>query len=124
MPMALIVTRNVPNRYKGFLASYMLEITPGVFVAPRMTKAVRERVWTLMTEWSESLDADAGILLLWPDPKQGGGLGLRFVGWPRKEFVDCEGMWLSVAKATKAQLAAMEADSLATTADPEEDRPS
>ena len=43
--MTVIVTVNVDARYRGFLASAMLEIAPGVYTAPRMTSGIRERVW-------------------------------------------------------------------------------
>ena len=42
--MTVVVTRNVPGRYRGFLASCMLEVAPGVYTNPGMTRAVRERV--------------------------------------------------------------------------------
>ena len=44
MPMTVLVTRNAPMRYRGFLASCMLELAAGVYTSPRMTRAVRERV--------------------------------------------------------------------------------
>ena len=34
MPMCVIVTRDVPARFRGFLASCMLEIAPGVYTQP------------------------------------------------------------------------------------------
>ena len=30
MAMAVVVTRNVEDRYRGFLASVMLEVAPGI----------------------------------------------------------------------------------------------
>ena len=33
----VIVTINVEGRYRGFLASAMLEIAPGVYTSPNMT---------------------------------------------------------------------------------------
>lgn len=47
MPMTMVVTRDVEARYRGFLTSTMLEIAPGVYVAPRLSKGVRERVWAV-----------------------------------------------------------------------------
>ena len=35
--MVVIVTRDVADRFRGFLASCMLEIAPGVYTAPRMS---------------------------------------------------------------------------------------
>ena len=36
--MTVVVTVNVESRYRGFLASVMLEIAPGVYTGPRMTR--------------------------------------------------------------------------------------
>ena len=49
--MTVIVTVNVDARYRGFLASAMLEIAPGVYTAPRMTSGIRERVWDVLADW-------------------------------------------------------------------------
>ena len=54
MPMTVVVTRNVAPRYRGFLASVMLEIAPGVYTSPRMSRAVRERVWEVLTGWFDT----------------------------------------------------------------------
>ncbi|MEI2616046.1 MAG: type I-E CRISPR-associated endoribonuclease Cas2e [Thermomicrobiales bacterium] len=51
------MTRNVPDRFRGFLASVMCEVTPGVYTSPGMTRAVRERVWAVMEEWFDAGDA-------------------------------------------------------------------
>ena len=48
MPMCVIVTRDVPARFRGFLASCMLEIAPGVYTQPDMSASVRERAWTVL----------------------------------------------------------------------------
>ena len=40
--MTIVVTVNVEARYRGFLASTMLEIAPGVYTSPRMTSGIRE----------------------------------------------------------------------------------
>jgi CRISPR-associated protein Cas2 len=51
MALVTIVTRDVADRFRGFLASVMLEVAPCTYVSPRMSKGVRERVWRVMTEW-------------------------------------------------------------------------
>lgn len=102
MSMTIAVTRNAPNRFRGFFASCMLEVTPGVYVAPRMKKAIRERVWKTVMEWSELLPADAGIILFWKSRNAASGLGMKLVGWPQTELVDHEGTWLAVRQLTKA----------------------
>ena len=45
MPMTMVMTRDVAARYRGFLASVMPEIAPGVYVSPELSKGVRERIW-------------------------------------------------------------------------------
>ena len=47
MPMCVIVTRDVENRYRGFLGSVMLEIAPGVYAYPRLNVKVRKQIWSL-----------------------------------------------------------------------------
>lgn len=102
MSMTIAVTRNTPNRFDGFLCSCMQEIAPGVYVAPRMKKAVRERVWNVMLEWSDLMPEDGGVVLFWKSRTAPSGLGIRLVGWPKKEFIDHEGMWLTVRGLTDA----------------------
>lgn len=100
MAMTVAVTRNTPDRFNGFLASCMHDIAPGVYVAPRMKKSVRERVWTVMLDWSELLPSDGGVVLFWKSRTAPSGLGMRFVGWPKKELVEHEGVWLTVRALT------------------------
>ena len=100
--MTIAVTRNTPGRFNGFLASCMQEIAPGVYVAPTMKKAVRERVWNVMMEWSELLPEDAGVVLFWRNPSAPSKLSIRLLGWPKKEFVEHEGLWLTLRDLTEA----------------------
>lgn len=100
--MTIAVTRNTPNRFNGFLASCMQEIAPGVYVAPVMKKAVRERVWNVMMEWSEMLPDDGGVVLFWRDSDAPSGLQIRLLGWPKKEFIEHEGLWLTHRDLTEA----------------------
>ena len=43
--MAVVVTVNVEGRYRGSLASVMLEI------APEMTNCIRGRIWDMLLRW-------------------------------------------------------------------------
>jgi CRISPR-associated protein Cas2 len=95
MDMTVVVTRNAPERYRGFLASCMLEVAPGVYTSPRMSDGVRERVWDVCLEWSGSLPADGGVLLTWRDTGAPSGQGLRVIGWAKSDIVDHGGVWLA-----------------------------
>ncbi len=93
MPMTVIVTRNVEARYRGFLASTMLEMAPGVYVSPDLSKGVRERVWSVLTKWYVHL-GNGAIVLIVADPTATGGLRLDFLGDPPKEIWDGDGVLL------------------------------
>lgn len=102
MSMTVVVTRNLPERFHGFLASCMLVVAPGVFVAPTMRKAIRERVWQVMNEWASLVPADGGIAMFWKSQDAPSGLGLRMIGWPKKELLEHEGIWLTMSPLTQA----------------------
>jgi CRISPR-associated protein Cas2 len=101
MTMTVIVTRNVAPRFRGFLASVMLEIAPGVYTGPRMSKGVRERIWTVLTGWFEAgatvgqhPEDAASIVMTWHDKEAPGGQGIETLGVPAKTLVDVDGMLL------------------------------
>lgn len=95
MAMTLVVTRNVPERFRGFLASVMCEVTSGVYTAPKMTRAVRDRVWAVMDEWFQATaNPDQAVVMTWPDPKAPGGQMFRTLGIPRICLHEHDGMIL------------------------------
>lgn len=102
MSMTIAATRNLPDRFGGFLCSCMQEIAPGIYVAPRMKKAVRERLWQVMMDWAELVPEDGGIVLFWKSQTAPSGLGVRFLGFPKKELVEHEGIWLTLRDLTGA----------------------
>lgn len=93
MPLTMVVTRNVEARYRGFLTSLMLEVAPGVYVAPDMTKAVRTRVWYVLKDWWATLQRGS-IVMVWRDIRAVGKLRLEVLGEPSKEIVDADGVLL------------------------------
>lgn len=96
MPMTVIVTRNVSPRIRGFLASSMLELAPGVYSGARMSPAVRQRIWTVLEDWfPEEKDEDAGIVMLWHEPSKPGGKDVRFLGTPPLDLVELDGVVLT-----------------------------
>ena len=91
--MTVIVTVNVAARYRGFLASAMLEIAPGVYTAPRMTSGIRERVWDVLADWYYELGQGA-IVITWQDSAAVGEQRIRTLGEAPKEIVDADGVYL------------------------------
>ena len=94
MALVTIVTRDVADRFHGFLASVMLEVAPNVFVSPRMNKGVRERVWSVISDW-HAYEARGSVVMIWRDLNETGGIGLAHLGTPSRELVEFDGMWLT-----------------------------
>lgn len=93
MPLTVIVTRDVEERYRGFLGSAMLEVSPGTYVSPNMSAGVRERVWAVMCEWHQALGRGS-ITLVWRDKKSVGNLRIETLGEPPKTIIDADGILL------------------------------
>jgi CRISPR-associated protein Cas2 len=91
MSMTVVVTRDVVDRFTGFLASVMPEVAPGVFAAPRLSKAVRERVWTVLADWW-SARPGGSILMVFRDESAPGQLRILALGTPARDLADLDGV--------------------------------
>ncbi|MDP2312731.1 MAG: type I-E CRISPR-associated endoribonuclease Cas2e [Pseudomonadota bacterium] len=94
MAMTVVVTRDAPDRFRGFLASVMLEIAPGVYTAPRMSKAVRERVWSVLEAWWVGLPGGS-VVITWNDPAERSGQAVRTLGLPAVQLHEEDGLFLA-----------------------------
>jgi CRISPR-associated protein Cas2 len=94
MPMTVVVTRDVPDRYRGFLASIMPEVAVGVFVAPDLTRSVRERVWIVLSDWW-STKPGGSVVMVWKDDHASGRLGVASLGEPSRALADLDGVLVS-----------------------------
>jgi len=88
------VTRDVADRYRGFLSSTMLEIAPTVYISPRMNAGVRLRIWNVLTGWHES-EPNGSIVMVWRDMNETGSVGIANLGFPPRELIEIDGLWLS-----------------------------
>ena len=91
--MTVIVTVNVADRFRGFLASAMLEIAPGVYTSPQLTAGIRERIWDVLARWYYELGQGA-IVMTWRDPQAVGEQQIRTLGEVPKSLVDADGVYL------------------------------
>lgn len=91
--MTVIVTVNVEGRYRGFLASAMLEIAPGVYTSPDMTAGIRERIWEVLSGWHLQL-GQGSIVMTYRNPAAVSGQSIRTLGESPKEIVDADGVYL------------------------------
>ena len=72
MSMTVVVTRNVSDRVRGFLASSMLELAPGV-------------------DWFPN-EKEASIVMLWADTSMPGGQAAATLGLPPVQLIEIDGM--------------------------------
>ncbi|ACG72021.1 CRISPR-associated protein Cas2 [Anaeromyxobacter sp. K] len=94
MPMTVIVTRDVPDRFRGFLASVALEIAAGVYTAPEMTASVRERTWTVLESWHRHASQGA-VVMTWPDGAAPGGQRVLVLGDAPRDLWVADGLVLA-----------------------------
>lgn len=94
MPLCMVVTRDVEQRYRGFLGSIMLEVAPGVYVAPNLTKGIRDRMLTVLRKWHETLQRGS-VTVVWKDASAPGGLAVVTLGDEPKELYEHEGLLLA-----------------------------
>ena len=93
MPLTMVITRDVEDRYRGFLGSAMLELAPGVYAQPRMSAGVRTRIWTVVEEWHTRLRRGS-IVMCWAGSAAAGGLGLLTLGSrPRMSYRTKASCW-------------------------------
>ncbi len=94
MPMTVVITTKVSGRVRGFLASCMCELAPGVYTAPRMNAAVRERVWRVMEGWFHDFK-DGSIVMTWPHKGKLGGQEVLCLGVPPVTLIELDGIYLA-----------------------------
>lgn len=90
MSMTVVVTRDVEDRYRGFLSSVMLELSPGVYVGARLSAKCRDQVWLVVSEWYGYLSCGS-ISMLWSDSGAAGGFRVRILGSPPRVPVHIDG---------------------------------
>lgn len=89
-----MVTRDAPSRFRGFLASSMLEVAAGVYVSPRLNKDTRERMWSVLAGWHRTLRRGS-IVMVWRDWSRSGRIGVAHLGEPPKDLVEVDGLLLT-----------------------------
>lgn len=93
MSMTVVVTRNAPDRIRGFLASSMLEVGPGVYTGSNISAAVRDRIWDVLEAWFPA--TDSSIVMVWTDRNIPGGQSVKALGVPPIGLVELDGIILA-----------------------------
>ena len=87
MNLTIIITRDVQERYRGYLRSAMLEIDAGVFVSAQLNRDVRDRLWKVLKDWFQVLQRGS-IVMIWRDKEVSSNIGLRTLGTSRRDIIN------------------------------------
>lgn len=86
--MVVLVIENAPEKLRGTLTRWLLEVKPGVFTGS-ISAGVRDRIWRRVTDNMEH----AGALLIFSaDTEQ--GFRIEMCGYPKRSVIDIEGIQL------------------------------
>ncbi len=99
MALTVLITRDVEDRYRGFLASAMLELAPGVYGSPNLSAKARDKIWDVVADWHGKLQGGS-IILIYPDRQADGGLSVRHLGSPPREAIRLDGALLTRLRVT------------------------
>ena len=88
MTFTVVVTEAIPDRLRGRLAVFMLEVRAGVYIAD-MSKRVREKIW----EYIE-VDLESGnVVIAWKANTES-GFEFQTLGKNRRQPIDWDGLRL------------------------------
>ena len=97
MALTVLITRDVEDRYRGFLASAMLEMAPGVYASPSLNAKARDKIWAVLTDWHSQLQGGS-IVLVYPDRQADGGMTVRHLGTPPRRALRLDGVLLTAIR--------------------------
>lgn len=84
--MLVIVTENIPDRLRGRLALWLLEIRAGVYIG-QYSRRVREMIWETLQQGIE----DGNVVMAWNIPDEP-GYDFLTLGSNRRMPVDYDGI--------------------------------
>jgi CRISPR-associated protein Cas2 len=95
MALTVLITRDVEDRYRGFLSSAMLELSPGVYASPSLSARARDKIWDVLTDWHAHLRGGS-VMLIYPDSRSDGGMAVRSLGTTPRKAVRLDGVLLTM----------------------------
>ena len=87
--MVVYSMERAPQRLRGLLSRYCLEVRAGLFVG-RLDARMRELLWEKVTDWAT---ADLHAVMIWREPSEQ-GYAFRTLGKSRRVPVMVDGIWL------------------------------
>lgn len=86
--MVVIVVENAPEKLRGEMTRWLLEVKPGVFVG-QVSATVREKLWQKISKDGHLIGA---LLIFSSDTEQ--GFFINLFGDPRRTIEDIDGIQL------------------------------
>jgi CRISPR-associated protein Cas2 len=93
MSLTVVITRDVEDRYRGLLASAMLEASAGVYFSNGLSARARDKLWGIVSDWHGQLTRGS-LTMLFADSSSDGGVSVRSVGLPARRPVRLDGALL------------------------------
>lgn len=90
--MLVIAIENAPPKLRGYLSSWSLQVSSGVYVA-NLPKRIREEIWATVERWST---ARTSAVMIWSANTTEQGLDYCSIGTPRRAVRRIEGLLVSV----------------------------
>lgn len=87
--MTVFVVSRVPQRLRGMLARYCLEVRAGLFVG-RIDARLRDKLWEHVEHHTRS---DGNAVVIWRESTEQ-GYAFRSIGDDRRQPVRRDGLWL------------------------------
>jgi len=88
MSLCLIVTEAIPERLRGRLAVFLVEVRAGVYVGS-ISRRIREKLW----EYSLADLGDGNVVMVWSTNTES-GFDFQTLGENRRKPVDFDGLRL------------------------------
>jgi len=88
MAFTVVVTEAIPNRLRGRLAVFMLEVRAGVYLAD-LSRKLRDKIW----EYIRADIEDGNAVIAWSTNTES-GFEFQTLGKNRREPVDWDGLRL------------------------------
>lgn len=96
--MVVYILETAPQRLRGILSRWCLEIRAGVFVA-RLDARMREQLWQKIEGLAT---ASTSAVMVWREPSEQ-GFAFRTYGDDQRKPVLVDGLWLVLFQSTKQQ---------------------
>ena len=85
--MVVCILENAPEKLRGILTRWMIEVRPGIFVGS-LNAMVRDKIWEQISKYNPK-----GALMIYSYNNEQ-GYQIRMIGDPTRQIIDLDGLQL------------------------------